>query len=132
MKLFIHLKNTEEDAKSIKEALREIDGSVIIEEDHVIIITPSIIASDIDLLNTDNIWEAWIRITEFLDIINGAAIIEGIVLNHVSLTKVHYEDSSGKQHILGNVGKMEGFLPGFRMSKPDISKIKPSGCIVVN
>lgn len=125
MKLFIHLKNTEEDAKPIKEALREIDGSVVVEEEHVIIITPSIIAGDIDLLNTDNIWEAWIRITEFLDVINGSVIIEGVVLNHVSLTKVHYEDSSGKQHILGNVGKMEGFLPGFRMNKPDISKIIP-------
>jgi len=125
MKIFIHLKNTQEDEIPIKEALREFDGSVIVEQNQVVIMTSSIVAGDIDLKDTDNIWEAWLKITEFFDIINGSAIIEGIVLNHLSLTKVYYEDSSGKQYILGSVGKMEAFMPSLRGNKPDISKIIP-------
>lgn len=122
MKLFIHLKNTEKDAETLKKALSKIDSTVDIEDAHIVIKTRSVIPGEIDLLNTDNIWEAWRRITEFLDIINGAVIIEGIILNHVSLVKVHYEDTSGKQQILGNVGKMEAVLPGIRGGEPDASK----------
>ena len=125
MKLFIHLKNTEKDAVAIKKALSKIDSSVDVEDAHVVIATSSIISGNVDLLNTDNVWEAWLRVTEFLDIINGAVIIEGVTLNHVSLVKVHYEDLSGKQHILGNVGRIEAVLPGIRGGKPDISKIIP-------
>lgn len=125
MKLFIHLKNIKKDSKPIKEALRLFAGSVDIEEDCVVIVTSSIVAGDVDLLNSDNIWETWLRITEFLDIINGAAIIEGVILNHISLVKVHYEDSNGKQHILGNVGGIEAILPSVRASVPDISRMIP-------
>jgi len=123
MKLLIHLKNTEKDAEALKKALSKIDGTVDIEDAHIVISTWSIILGEIDLLNTDNIWEAWRRITEFLDIINGAVAIDGVILNHVSLVKVHYKDISGKQQILGDVGQMEAILPGIRCSEPDASKI---------
>ena len=125
MKLFIHLKNTREDTKAIKESLENFDCSVVVENDQVVIITSSLVVGDIDLLNSNNIWEAGLRITEFIDIINGAAIVEGVILNHISLLKVVYENPEGKQLILGNVGRMEGILPGVRIDKPDISKIIP-------
>lgn len=105
--------------------MRHFDGSVVVEEDHVVVATSSIISGNIDLLTTDNIWETWLRITEFLDIINGAAKIEGVMLNNISLLKVHYEDTDGKQHILGSDGKIEAVLPGIRCGEPDISKIIP-------
>ena len=125
MKIFIHLKNTTTDLKAIKEALRHFNGSVVVEENHVVIITPSIVTGDVDLSDINNIRNAWLRITEFLDIINGAAIIEGVILSHVSLFKVHYEDSIGKQHILSNAGEVEAVLPGIRASAPDISRMIP-------
>jgi hypothetical protein len=125
MKLFIHLKNTEKDAGAIKKALCKTDSFVDVEDDHVVVATSSIIPGNVDLLNTDNIWETWLRIAEFLDIINGAAKIKGVILNNVSLIKVHYEDAGGKQHILGTVGRMEAVLPGIRCGEPDISRIIP-------
>lgn len=125
MKIFIHLKNTEQDAQTLIEALRHFDGSVIIEEGNLVIVTSSIITGDVDLLDTDNIWNESFKIAEFIDIINGAAIVEGISLPPISSTKVLYEDSNGKPHILGVVGRMEGVLPSLRSSPPDISKMIP-------
>ena len=125
MKLFIHLKNTKKDSMPIKEALRHFDCSVVVEEDHVVVATSSIIPGNIDLLTTDNIWETWLRNTEFIDIINGAAKIEGVMLNNISLLKVHYEDPKGKQHILGNTGEVEVVLPGIRATTPDVSRMIP-------
>jgi len=125
MKLFIHLKNAKKDTKAIKEALKGFDGSVVVENGQVVIITSSLVVGDIDLLNSNYIWEAWLRITEFINIINGAAIVVGAILSHISLLKVAYEDPEGKQHTLDNVGKMDGFSPGLRTDTPDISKIIP-------
>jgi len=125
MKLFIHLKNPQQDAVSIKEALKCFDSAVIIEDEKIMITTSSLVVGDVDLSDNNVVWDIWDRVKEFIDIINGSAIVEGVSMGHVALENITYEDRSGQIKNLTNACKMYAVLPSIRGGKPDISKLIP-------
>ena len=125
MKLFIHLKNLQQDAVSIKEALRCFDCDVLIENEKIMIATSSLVVGDVDLSVNHVVSNIWDRVKEFIDIINSSAIVEGVSIGYIDLENIKYEDRSGQKHNLDNVAKMHAVLPSPKGGEPDISKIIP-------
>lgn len=125
MKLFIHLKNPQQDEALIKKALKCFDSSVIIEDGKIMISTSSLVIGNVDLSDNNIVLDIWGRVKEFIDIINGSAMIEGVSMSHVALENITYEDHVGQRKNLTNVGKMSVVIPSIRGEKPDISKLIP-------
>jgi hypothetical protein len=124
MKLLILLENSEKDLKSIQHALGKFDCSLTVEKGKVIISTSSLVGH-VDLKDNETISNVWEEVKDFVDIINGSAIVEGVSMNSVILHYIKYVDTDGEIKFLPNIGNMYAVLPGLRGSKPDISKFIP-------
>lgn len=125
MELFILLENPPEDIDPIKEALRNFDCSLKVEGEKIVLTTSSLILGEVDIENNDVVWNIWGRVNEFIDIINGSVVVEGITMKPVVLHYIKYQDPEGQIKFLPNIGRAHIVLPVPRSSKPDISKFIP-------
>lgn len=124
MDLLILLDNPEKDLEKIRNALRNFECSLKVEEERIIINTSTLVG-EVDLEDDTAISEVWEDVKDFIDIINGSAIVEGFSMSPVSLHYVKYIAENGEVHFLPNIGNMYAMLPGFRGSPPDISEFIP-------
>ncbi len=124
MNLLILLDNLEKDLEIIRDALRHFECSLTVEEGRIIIQTSTLVG-DVDLEDNDAISQVWEDVKDFIDIINGSAVIEGFSMSPVNLHYIKYVNANGETKFLPNIGNMYGVLPGLRGSKPDISKFIP-------
>jgi len=125
MKLYIYLKNPSQYIEKIRSALAQIDCSVEIENEQIVIATSVFTQNLIDVSDNDTVWKIGKMVVEFIDIINGAAIIEHFSLDKIELDHIKYEDNNGNKLHLPSIAKLSGSLPPFLGSKPDISNIIP-------
>jgi len=125
MKLYIYLKNAVQNFDKISSALGQFDCSVEIENNQIVIVTSAFSKNVIDASNVGIVWEIGINIVEFLDIINGAAVIENFAMEKLELDHIKYEDNKGNKLHLPIVARVGGTLPFFLGSKPDISSFIP-------
>jgi len=112
------------DIEKIQNALGKFECSLTVEEDRIIINTSALVG-EIDLEDNNAISQVWVHIIDFIDIINGSAIIEGFSMNSVNLHGVKYIDENGEVNFLPNNGNIYAVLPGLRGSPPDISEFMP-------
>ena len=124
MKLLILIENPEKDLEKIQHALRSFDCSFVVEEGRIIIKT-SILVGEINLNDNSAISKVWEDVKDFIDIINGSAIVEGFSMSPVNLHYVKYIDADGDSKFLPNIGNMYAVLPALRGGEPDISKYIP-------
>jgi len=125
MELFIHLKNPKQDAVLIKETLQSFDCSVTVENEKVVITTSSLVDGEVDLSDNTAVSGIWDRVKEFINIINGSSIVEGISKEQVVLDNITYEDcNSHKQH-LNNIGNIHIVLPSLTGGKSNVSELIP-------
>lgn len=125
MKLHIYLRNSSQYSEKIRSALAQIDCTVEIENEQIVISTSVFTQNLIDFSNNDTIWEIGLKVVEFIDIINGAAIIEHYSLEKIELDHIKYEDSKGNKLHLPSVAELSGSFPPLLGGKPNISAIIP-------
>ncbi len=124
MNLLILLENPEKDFDKIQNALRNFECSLTVEEGKIIIKTSTLVG-DVDLEDNNTISQVWEDVKDFIDIINGSAVVEGFSMSPVNLHYVKYIDANDETKFLPNIGNMYAVSPGLRGSKPDISKFIP-------
>jgi len=124
MDLLILLENPEKDLEIIQNALRNSECSLTVEEERIIIKTSTLVG-EVDLEDNNAISQVWEDVKDFIDIINGSAIVEGFSMSQVNLHYVKYIAENGEVNFLPNIGNMYAVLPGLRGSPPDISKFIP-------
>jgi hypothetical protein len=121
MKLILKLNNPQEEADSIREALRHADISVVAEDGKTVLITESLVEGKLDLTDSVLLSDTWERVHDLIAIINGAARIEGAALNRVALLHIAYVDAQGRRQHMPNIGKAYIVLPVLRSRLPDPS-----------
>ena len=124
MKLLILLENPEQDIDKIQNVLRNFECSLTVEEDRIICKTSTLVG-EVDLKDNNAISQVWESVKDFIDIINGSAIVEGFSMSPVNLHYIKYIGDNGEVNFLPNIGNINAVLPGFRGSLPDISKFIP-------
>jgi len=124
MELLILLENPEKDLESIKHILDDFDCSLTVEKGKVVITTSSLVG-DVDLRNNKAISNLWEEVKNFIDVINGSAVIEGVSMNSIVLHYIKYVDADGEIKFLPNIGNMYAVLPGLRGSETDASRFIP-------
>lgn len=124
MELLILLENPEKDLESIKRILDDFDCSLTVEKGKIVITTSSLVG-DVDLRDNKAISNLWEEVKNFIDVINGSAVIEGVSINLIVLHYVKYVDADGEIKFLPNIGNIYVVLPGLRSREPDASKFIP-------
>ncbi len=124
MDLLILLDNPKKDLEKIQNALRNFECSLTVEEERIIINTSTLVG-EVDLEDNTSISQVWEDVKDFIDIINGSAIVEGFSMSSINLHYVKYIDKNGEAHFLPNIGNMYAVLPGLRGSQPYISEFIP-------
>ncbi len=124
MNLLILLENTDKDLDKIQNALRNTECSLTVEEGKITIKTSTLVG-DVDLEDNNAISQIWEEVKDFIDIINGSAVVEGFSMSSVNLHLIKYIDANGETKILSNISNNYAVLPGLRGSEPDISQFIP-------
>ena len=124
MELLILLENPKKDLEKIQNALKNFECSLIVEDGKIIIKTSTLVGN-IDVNDNNAVSQVWEDVKDFIDIINGSAIVEGFSMSQVTLHYVKYIGDKGDINFLPNIGNMYAVLPRLRGSEPDISKFIP-------
>ncbi len=124
MELLILLDNPWDDLEKFRDSLKSLDCSIIVENGRMTIKT-SALAEDVDVSDNNAVSQVWEDVNNFVDVINGAAIVEGYSLSPMRLYYVKYIDDKGAIQFLPNIGNMYAVLPSPRASEPDISQFIP-------
>ena len=120
MELLIILENTEKDKIKLQDALEKFDCSLIIEDEKIVIKTSSLV-DDFDIKDNGAISKVWEDVKDFIDVVNGSAIVEDFSMSTINLHYVKYVDNNGKVNYLPNIGNIYAVIPELRGSEPDIS-----------
>lgn len=120
MELLIILENTEKDKIKLQDALEKFDCSLIIEDEKIVIKTSSLV-DDFDIKDNGAISKVWEDVKDFIDVVNGSAIVEDFSMSTINLHYVKYVDNNGKVNYLPNIGNIYVVIPELRGSEPDIS-----------
>ena len=103
MELVILLENPEKDIEKIQNALRNFECSLTAEEGRIIIKTSTLVG-DVNSEDNNAISQVWEDVKDFIDIINGSAIVEGVSMSPVNLHYVKYIDDNGEINFLNKNG----------------------------
>lgn len=124
MDLLIILNNPKKDLDKIQSALKNFECSLTVEEEKIIINTSTLVG-EVDLKDNNAISQVWEDVKDFIDIINGSAIVEDFSMSPVNLHYIKYISKNGEINFLPNIGNMYAVLPGLRCNPPDISEFIP-------